>query len=118
MMNVKEIERAAIKGDIMPDDLSSPDQLLYLSFRQLYVQFRNGTITKEQGSAEKNKLLAAHGLATFYYNCYIDTAKMRERISSQLTEVERCGCEHCKKTIRLFDGRDKTYDKIPKKEDT
>jgi hypothetical protein len=94
-------------GNELPDDLSSPDQLLYLSFRELYKQFRSGTITKEQAKVEKGKLLSAHELAAFYYSSYLETVQMRNRIGSQLVELEKCGCPACVKAVRLFDGRDK-----------
>ena len=106
-MTTADIEHAAMHGDELPGDLSSPDQLLYLSFRELYRGFRAGTITKEQAGKEKQKLLAEHELARFYYDSYLDTVKMRNRIGSQLTELERCGCPACTRAIKLFDGREK-----------
>lgn len=105
--DTEKIERAAMHGDELPDDLSSPDQLLYLQFRELYRQFREGIVTKEQAKTEKGKLLASHELARFYYDSYIETAKMRNRVGAQLTELEKCRCPACIKAIRLFDGRDK-----------
>lgn len=110
-MNARDIEHLAIKKADMPSDMSLPEMWLYLAFEELYCQFRNGSLTKEQGAAQKKKLLAAYELACFYYRGYIDTINLRQAISGQLTELERCGCDNCKKLIRLFEGRDKQYDR-------
>lgn len=100
------IERAAASGADMDKDLSLPDVWLFLSLRELYRQFRSGMVGKEQAQKEKADILVKHELARLFYDSYEDTAKMRNRISAQLCELERCGCEHCKKMIRIFDGRD------------
>ena len=101
----EQIERMAMRGEPLPDDLSSPDQLLYLSFRSLYREYQHRFISRDQASLEKQKILAQHELSKFYFDSYVETAKMRNRLSSQLVELERCGCEHCKKAVLIFDGR-------------
>ena len=104
------LERAAANGEEMDGELCLPDMWLFLAFRDLYRQFRSGAVGKEQASKEKKELLARHELARFYYDSYADTVKMRNRISSRLVELERCGCEHCRELIRLFDGRRTGHD--------
>lgn len=104
-LNADTIERAAMNGEDMNEELCLPDMWLFLAFRELYRQFRSQAIGKEQARNEKRELIAKHELARFYYDSYIDTVNMRNRVSSKLVELERCGCEHCKELIRIFDGR-------------
>lgn len=49
-------ERAAMRGDEMPDSLDIVDQLNFLCLRSLYAQNRAGIIDRTVGSAEKAKL--------------------------------------------------------------
>lgn len=49
-------ERAAMRGDEMPDGLDMVDQLNFLCLRQLYAQKRAGIIDRATGSAEKARL--------------------------------------------------------------
>lgn len=50
-------ERAAMRGEEMPDGLALPDQLCFLGLRTLYAQARQGIISREVGSREKGRLL-------------------------------------------------------------
>lgn len=102
------IERAAALGSDLDGELCLPDMWLFLALRELYRQYRAGAVTREQARTEKKDLLSKHELARFFYDSYLGTVEMRKRISSRLVELERCGCEHCRELIRLFDGRDKT----------
>lgn len=101
------IERAAAKGEELGDDLSLPDQLLFLSLRSLYAQWRSKIIDQEKAKSEKRRLLAEHELARFYYESYKATVELRNRVSSELVEIEKNGCDQCKRIVRLFDGREK-----------
>lgn len=51
-------EKQAMNNEPLPDKLSLEEQSLYLSLRSLYISYRLGGISREQGHAEKNKLLA------------------------------------------------------------
>ena len=50
-------EKAAMRGDEMPDGLDLPDQLCFLGLRMLYAQAKQGIISREVGSREKGRLL-------------------------------------------------------------
>lgn len=52
-----EWELNAMRGEEMPDGLSTPDQTLYLQLRMLYNQYKTGIVTREVASREKKKLL-------------------------------------------------------------
>ena len=105
--DISAIERAAASGADMNEELCIPDMWLFLALRELYKQFRGGIVSKEQARQEKSELLSKHELARFFYDSYKETVDMRNRISSKLVELEKCGCEHCKELIRIFDGRQK-----------
>lgn len=57
-MRTADIELAAAKNRPLPKYVSAPEMCLYLSLRAIYSNWRRGDITKEQGTAEKNKAAA------------------------------------------------------------
>lgn len=57
-MRTADIELAAAKNRPLPKYVSAPEMCLYLSLRAIYSNWRRGDITKEQGTAEKNKAVA------------------------------------------------------------
>lgn len=52
-----QYEQQAARGDIMPDGLTQPDQLLYQSMAILYARYRAGFITRDAAVQEKGRLL-------------------------------------------------------------
>lgn len=111
-LDTAAIERAAKNGEELDEELCLPDMWLFLAFRELYRQYRAAEIGREQAREEKRELLEKHELARFYYDSYVGTAAMRNRISSKLVDLEKCGCTHCKELIRIFDGRERGGDKV------
>jgi hypothetical protein len=108
-MNIDDIERAARTGNtLLPDDLTMPRQMLFLSLRALYQSFRAGTITKDHAHSEKLKILKVYGDAELLWKIYQETAQMRNRLSRYLTEIEKGGCDKCRLAVKIWDGRDKT----------
>lgn len=57
-MRTADVELAAAKNRPLPKYVSAPEMCLYLSLRAIYSSWRRGDITKEQGTAEKNKAVA------------------------------------------------------------
>lgn len=53
-------ERQAKDGNEMPDGLEYPEQVLFLCFRMLYAQLRQGIIDRDTAIREKKKLLKEH----------------------------------------------------------
>ena len=51
------LERKAQNGDEIPAGLEYPDQVLFLCFRMLYAQLRQGIIDRDTAIREKKKLL-------------------------------------------------------------
>lgn len=104
-VTAKDIERLAMRGEQLPDGYTQPQALLYLSFRALYREYRNRVVTREQAKIEKTRLLKAYEQAQFMWSVFWDSAQIRNRVSEQLTKINREGCEYCRAVIEIFDGR-------------
>ena len=73
-----ELNVIAAKGDPLPDGLTSPEQLYFLSLRQIYRDYRSGSLELEQAKAEKLKAVDAYMDNMFMYNLYEHHAKLEE----------------------------------------
>ena len=71
-------EKDAMAGLEMPDGLSYPDQILYLSLRMLYRQYYQKIIDRETATKEKKKLLDEYKIYQF-----------REELEKQWVEIIR-----------------------------
>lgn len=104
-MSELSYERAAMRGDPMPDDLSFPDQLMYQALALLYTRYRLKTITREQASAEKKQLLREH--ETFCYRWklgdhYVETIKKTELAASAYRKERTL--ENADKLLEAIEG--------------
>lgn len=75
---VLPLEKDAMAGLEMPDGLSYPDQILYLSMRMLYHQYYKKVIDRETATKEKKKLLDEYKVYQF-----------REELEKQWVEIIR-----------------------------
>ena len=99
-------EKDAMAGLEMPDGLSYPDQILYLSLRMLYRQYYQKIIDRETATKEKKKLLDE-------YKCYQYQDEMgKEWVEViRLTELARADyrkkpChENAMKLIDIIEGK-------------
>ena len=71
-------EKDAMAGLEMPNGLSYPDQILYLSLRMLYRQYYQKIIDRETATKEKKKLLDEYKIYQF-----------REELEKQWVEIIR-----------------------------
>ena len=71
-------EKDAMAGLEMPDGLSYPDQILYLSLRMLYRQYHQKIIDREAATKEKKRLLDEYKIYQF-----------REELEKQWVEIIR-----------------------------
>lgn len=105
-LTFEELERLAASGNqVLPDALSPPRQMLFLSLRAMHQSYRMKQITVSQATEEKKKLLRMYMDADLNYKIYLATAQMRNRLSKYLTEIELSGCPKCQLAIKIFDGR-------------
>lgn len=102
----EELERKAMAGEMLPEDLPQPQQLLFLSLRSLYREYRNNVISRDEAKKEKGKLLGEYSRAYKNYQIYVNEAQRRNKISRYLSEININGCEKCKLAVRIFDGRE------------
>lgn len=105
-MESEKIERTAMHGDAMPAGLTQPEQLLFQSFRCLYIAYRAKQIDREQAQIEKKALIARFEDNQRWEEIYRNTCDMRVKLGGMSKEVETGDCEQCKKLMRIFDGRD------------
>lgn len=106
-MTAEELERLAATDAEMPDDLEMPEQLLFLTLRTLYKNFRSGAINKEQGKREKSRILVAYRSLRIDYQATEYHNQVRKRLSQNIGNMFDCGCEHCQKMLRIFNGLDR-----------
>lgn len=99
-------EKDAMAGLEMPDGLSYPDQILYLSLRMLYAQYFKKLIDRETATKEKKKLIDE-------YKCY----QYREEMGNhwveviRLTDLARCDykknrtLENADRLVEIIEGK-------------
>lgn len=102
---IEEIERLAITGCEVPKGYSQPEQLLFLSFRILHYEYRQGILNREQAKREKKLLVDAYKKEQGFHEIYRETVRIRNTMSHKLTAAEKEGCPHCRELIQIFDGR-------------
>lgn len=59
-MTAAELERRAAAGLSMPDHLTAPEGLLYLSLRRIYHDWHTGLLPKPEAKREKQQVLAQY----------------------------------------------------------
>lgn len=106
-MTTEELERLATTDAEMPDDLDMPEQLLFLTLRTLYQNFRSGTVNRERGKREKSRIMVAYRGLRSEYQATEDHLKIRKRLSHNIGSMLDCGCEHCRKMLRIFNSVDR-----------
>lgn len=106
VMWTDDLERGAMKSEPMPDNLTMPEQWLYLSLRILYREYRSGAIEKKQARQEKRKLIDEYELMMLHHRAYQQATERANRYSPLLVEAEKSGCDVCRKIVRIFDGRE------------
>lgn len=99
-------EKDAMAGLEMPDGLSYPDQILYLSLRMLYAQYFKKIIDRETATKEKRKLLDE-------YKCYQYQDEMGKQWVEviRLTDLARCdykknrNLENADRLVEIIEGK-------------
>ncbi|MGX8711646.1 MAG: hypothetical protein ACQGTM_15545 [bacterium] len=104
-MEPLSIERHAMHGDPMPAGLTQPEQLLFQSFRCLYIVYHAGKIDREQAQIEKKALLARFTDNQRWAGIYQDTCKMRAELAKVAKDMTVSDCQICKRAIKIIDGR-------------
>lgn len=109
-MTAEEIYELARKRQPAPDDMTLPEQLLYTVARNIYQSYKDGIIGIEQAKREKINSIRNFESLTLKHDIYDDHMKRMVTISQALGDVEKNGCERCKRAVRVFDGREPVRD--------
>ena len=106
-MTTTELERLAASEEEMPDGLTMPEQLLYLTLRELYGNFRSGAVNRDRAKREKSRILVAYqGLAN-EHKIVEQHLSIRKRLNKNIGDIYKCGCQNCMKLINIFNGVDR-----------
>lgn len=106
-MTTDELERMAASDAEMPDGLDMPEQLLFVTLRTLYQNFRSGSVNRERGKREKSRILVAYRQLKGEYGIVEQQLAIRKRLSHNIGELYQCGCANCRKLINIFVGVDR-----------
>lgn len=101
------LEQMAANNEEMPDDLSMPEQLLFLTLRTLYQNFRSGAVNRDRAKREKSRIYVAYEGLKNDYKIVQHHKEIRERLSHNISELYTCDCLNCKKLINIFNGVDR-----------
>lgn len=110
MIDLKEIERAAAKGEdvsVLSEQPNIVEFATFLAFRSLYKDFASGRIDKDQAKREKRILVDIYSKGEIQFRCYMEDTRRRNACSGLLSEMSRSDCPRCRHAAALLDGRDK-----------
>lgn len=106
-MTTDELERLAASDEEMPDGLGLPEQLLLLTLRELYGNFRSGVVNRERAKREKSRIYVAYQGLSNEYKIVEQNTEIRQRLQKNIGDIYKCGCQNCKKLINIFNGVDR-----------
>lgn len=111
-MTTEELERIAASDAEMPYELDMPEQLLFLTLRTLYQNFRSGSVNRDRAKREKSRIYVAYQNLQREYKATEQHLAIRKRLTHNIGDLYKCGCESCKKLLNIFVGVDR--EDIPK----
>lgn len=102
-----DLEKLAASGAEMPEGLNTGEQLLFLTLRELYANFRSGAINREQGHREKQRVLDSYRQIKFEQSLFDEHLRLRRRLELEVGSLHKCGCEECRKIAKILDCIDR-----------
>lgn len=106
-MTTEELERLAATDAEMPEGLTMPEQLLFLTLRELYSNFRSGAVNRERAKREKSRIFVAYQSLINEYKATEQHLAIKKRLSHNIGELYQCGCPNCKRLLNIFVGVDR-----------
>ena len=106
-MTTDELERLAASDEEMPGDLNLPEQLLFLTLRELYKNFRSGAVNRDRAKREKSRILVAYQGLSNEHKIVEQHLLIRKRLNKNIGDIYKCGCQNCRKLINIFNGIDR-----------
>lgn len=98
-------ERAAMRGDPMPDGLTGAEQLLFQGLSLLYARLHMGAIDRDMARREKVKLVQQYENAAFDYALWARTAALWKTLEAPMAAFrEKSSVENAKRCMELLYG--------------
>lgn len=98
------LNKLAAKGLPLPDNLSQPEQLYYLSLRQVYYDYNHKVIDLTSAKSEKRKLVNAYVSMAYDYDLYEWHVKHERTFQRYAMEIKDSGCNVCQRLERVLIG--------------
>lgn len=106
-MTQKEIEQAAWNGvDIQPQLSEFIEYVYYVGLRNIYESYHSGLTERETAMQQKKQLQQLYSRFDISRRIYREHQAIESALGGYRKGLETCGCEHCKKLLRLIDGRE------------
>lgn len=78
----------------------------YVGIQSMYEMYRAGLIDKDAAMQKKKKLRNYYDRFSLDREIYRRHRAIEDALGGYRKELETCGCEHCKKMLKLIDGRE------------
>lgn len=95
---------------MLPEDFGSLETMLYNQIYYLCRDYDEGAVPKDEARKLKTKYLQEYGRICLKREIYSDHMRRMVTISQVLGDVDKNGCERCKRAARVFDGREPVRD--------
>ena len=95
---------------VLPEDFGSLETMLYQQIFYLCRDYDEGNIPKDEARKLKTKYLQEYGRICLKREIYCDHMRRMVTISQALGDVDKNGCERCRRAARVFDGREPVRD--------
>ena len=99
-----ELNILAAKGQPLPENLTSPEQLYFLSLRALYTDYRNKSITVEQAKKERKQLSKAFIENMYNFQMYKHQTEVHLIYARNFQDIKKNGCEVCNRLYKVLCG--------------
>ena len=103
-MSTIDLEKLAAQGSEMPAALTAPEQLLFLSLRQLYAMYRSGKVSKDIARTEKNMIYAQYEQNVLNHKCWVSALEKERKLQHITQDIKSCSCDICQRYLRILEG--------------
>lgn len=88
------LDEPAFRGEPMPDGLTQPEQLYYLTMRLMYRQYKLGYIGREQAAQEKQQAREQLDTAYFNYRLHLHHTQLHRAFETEFHK-DSTPCSKC-----------------------
>lgn len=106
-MTLNQIDQAAYEGyDLLPKLPDDIDKMYFLAVLSMYESYKAGGLDQKKAAERKKQLAALHDRFDIVREIYRRHQAIEDAFGGYRKELETCGCQHCRKMLRLIDGRE------------